>query len=264
MLKPKCRKCGGKRFWKVRRKKLKCKKCRYEFKFKIGGINLTIDQWRALLKWFLRCQSINVIIEETRISEYKVLKALNLVRRAIARDIPEVFEGIVEVDETYLGGQKKNKRKAVLLKEKQQDKDSKRGFGTTKQPVFGILARSGKVWATIVPDTEAEDLVPIIEKKIKKGAKILSDTWRAYTGLATRGYVHRTVEHREKEYVKGKNHINGLEGFFGYLKRQLASRGGIRRERLPFYLAEYVWRYNNRNLSIDEQVERILNLVAEI
>ena len=115
-----------------------------------------------------------------------------------------------------------------------------------------------------MPDTEAEDLVPIIEKKIKKGAKILSDTWRAYTGLATRGYVHRTVEHKEKEYVKGKNHINGLEGFFGYLKRQLASRGGIRRERLPFYLAEYVWRYNNRNLSVDEQVERILNLVAEI
>jgi hypothetical protein len=37
-----------------------------------------------------------------------------------------------------------------------------------------------------------------------------------------------------------QNHINGLEGFFGYLKRQLASRGGIRRERLPFYLAEYV------------------------
>jgi transposase-like protein len=60
------------------------------------------------------------------------------------------------------------------------------------------------------------------------------------------------------------NHINGLEGFFGFLKRQLASRGGIRRERLPLYLAEYVWRYNNRDLTIDQQIEKLLNLVAKI
>jgi transposase-like protein len=60
------------------------------------------------------------------------------------------------------------------------------------------------------------------------------------------------------------NHINGLEGFFGFLKRQLASRGGIRREKLPLYLAEYVWRYNNRDLTIDQQIEKLLNLVAKI
>lgn len=77
----------------------------------------------------------------------------------------------------------------------------------------------------MVDDTEAEDLIPIIEKKVKKDSQICSDTWRAYTGLATKGYVHRTVEHQKKEYARGKNHINGLEGFFGYLKRQLASRG---------------------------------------
>jgi len=82
--------------------------------------------------------------------------------------------------------------------------------------------------------------------------------------LATRGYVHRTVEHQKKEYVQGKNHINGLEEFFGYFKRQLVSRGGIRRERLPLYLGEYVWRYNNRKLPIKKQVKILLNLVAKI
>lgn len=264
MLRPKCKKCGGKRFWKVRRGKVKCRNCRYEFKFKIGNISLKIEEWKALLKWFLRCQSINAITEETGISEYKVLKALRTVRQAIARDIPEVFEGTVEVDETYLGGQKKNKNKRQLRKEEPVFGESKRGFGTTKQPVFGILCRGGKVWATLVNDTEAGDLVPIIEKRVRKGTRICSDTWRAYTGLATRGYVHRTVEHQRKEYVRGRNHINGLEGFFGYLKRQLASRGGIRRERLPLYLAEYVWRYNNRKLPVAKQVKKVLNLVAEI
>jgi len=182
----------------------------------------------------------------------------------MVKDIPETFDGIVEVDETYLGGQKKNKNKTQLKREAFIYGESKRGFGTTKQPVFGILCRNGKVWATLVSDVEAKDLIPIIEKKVKLGTKVCSDTWRAYTGLATRGYVHRAVEHGKKEYVRGKNHINGLEGFFGYLKRQLASRGGIRRERLRLYLAEYVWRYNNRDLPVEKQVEKLLNLVAKI
>ena len=261
----KCKRCGGKKFWHVRRGKLRCKNCLYEFKPRLGGISLTRYQWKALLKWFLRCQSVNVICEETGISKYKVLKALSLVRQTMVKDIPDVFEGIVEVDETYLGGKKKNKRKSQLKKDrKAYGKESKRGFGTTKQPVFGILARNGKVYAELVDNTEAKDLIPIITKKVKSGTRVCSDTWRAYTGLATRGYVHRTVEHAKKEYVKGRNHINGLEGFWGYLKRQLASRGGIRRERLPLYLAEYVWRYNNRKLTVKKQINKLLNLVAKI
>jgi transposase len=256
----KCRKCSGKKFWKVRRDKLRCKSCLYEFVPKLGGISLNRYQWKALLKWFLRCQSANVVVEETGISKYKVLKTLKLVRQVMAIDIPNIFEGEVEVDETYLGGSWKNKRKSI----KRDQRPSKRGHGTTKQPVFAILARNGKVWATVVPNTEAKDLIPIIQKKIRKGTKINSDTWRAYTGLATRGYVHRTVEHAKYEYAKGKNHINGLEGFFGYLKRQLVSRGGIRKERLPYYLAEYVWRYNYRKLSVGKKIERLLSLVANI
>jgi len=265
MIRTKCRKCSGKKFWQIRRGKLRCQNCLYEFRPKVAGVNLTKYQWKNLLKWFLRCQSANVVCEETGLSKYKVLRTLNLVRQGMVRDIPEIFEGIVEVDETYLGGQKKNKRKAQLRKDKEaHGKESRRGFGTTKQPVFGILARNGKVYAELVNDTEAKDLIPIITKRVKSGARICSDTWRAYTGLATKGYVHRTVEHQKKEYTKGKNHINGLEGFWGYLKRQLASRGGIRRERLPFYLAEYVWRYNNRKLTVEKQIERLLNLVAKI
>jgi len=81
---------------------------------------------------------------------------------------------------------------------------------------------------------------------VKSGSKVYSDTYRSYTGLATAGYVHRTVEHKIKEYVRGKNHINGLEGFWGYLKRKLASKGGVRRIYLPLFLGEYVWRYNHR------------------
>ena len=63
----------------------------------------------------------------------------------------------------------------------------------------------------------------------------------------------------DDEYSDGKsNHINGLEGFWGYLKRRLSAKGGIRKERLPLYLAAIVWQYNHRNDSFDLQKKLIL------
>lgn len=105
--------------------------------------------------------------------------------------------------------------------------------------------------------------MPIIKKKVRKGTRVCSDTWRAYTGLATKGYVHRTVEHSKKEYVKGKNHINSLEGFFGYLKRKLAAKGGVKRKYLSLFLGEYVWRYNHREMNTKEKVNHLMKLVED-
>ena len=73
------------------------------------------------------------------------------------------------------------------------------------------------------------------------------------------------VKHHAGEYSDGKgSHINGLEGFWGYLKRRLAAKGGIRKERLPFYLAEYVWRYNHRNNDIETQKKLIMKQLEEM
>jgi len=62
---------------------------------------------------------------------------------------------------------------------------------------------------------------------------------------------------------KEGNYINGLEGFWGYLKRQLSSRGGIRKEKRALYLAEYIWRYNNRKLSTEEKINKLLFLLVK-
>lgn len=259
-----CPRCQNKKFYRVRRGKIRCQNCLYEFKIKLGGLRLSRSSWKKIIFWFVLDQPVLVIEKQTDISHYSVIKATNVLRQVMAKDVPGIFSGTVEVDETYLGGQKKNKRKSQLKKEKEIfGKESQRGFGTTKQAVFGILARSGKVFARLVDNTEAKDLLPIIRKKVKKGSHICSDTWRAYTGLATRGYVHRTVEHAQKEYAIGKNHINGLEGFFGYLKRKLAAKGGIRRKYLSLFLSEYVWRYNNRQIDIDQKVNRLLKLLED-
>jgi len=140
-----------------------------------------------------------------------LLKILTLVRMLMVQDVPAVFEGTVEVDETYLGGQWKNKRHAVKCRPGQ----SKRGRGTTKQPVFGILCRSGKVWAELIDGVEAKQLQPKILKQVKKGSIVCSDTWRGYTGIAAKGV--------------------------------------IRNKHLPLYLGEYVWRFNHRTMDFKEQ-----------
>jgi transposase len=200
--------------------------------------------------------SSNKIAFETGLEKRRVLRALTMTREVMLRDIPGVFEGAVEVDETYLGGQWKNKRKVQRLQ------GTKRGRGTRKQPVFGILCRNGYVWAELVPGVDSATLMPLINKRVKRGSVVYTDTWRGYTGIAANGYVHRLVDHSSGEFSDSKGtHINGLEGFWGYLKRYLASKGGIRQERLPLYPAEYVWRFNHRKYSSNEQVIKMLQML---
>jgi len=249
----KCPKCGA-NSWSVRRGKRKCSGCRYEWRPNRLPLRLTLAEWKRLLRWFLLGQSSARIAKEAGLGRERVLRALTLVREFFAQDIPPIFEGVVEIDETYLGGKFRNKRKG------DREKGTKRGRGTSKQAVFGILCRNGQVWAKIVPDVEADTLMPLLKKRVVKGAVVCSDTFRSYTGIATKGYVHRSVKHEQQEYSDGQgNHINGLEGFWGYLKRMLAAKGGIRRERLSLYLAEYVWRYNHRGQEIGTQIALILS-----
>ncbi|MEN6609640.1 MAG: IS1595 family transposase [Methanoregulaceae archaeon] len=256
MVKIWCPKCKAKKVYLLSSGKRKCSQCKYEFTPHRLPLHLAREEWREIIRWFLLEQSSQNIAVRTGFERRRVLRALTVIRTALTKDVPEIFSGTVEVDETYLEGQWKNKRKFL------RDQGSKRGRGTTKQPVFGILCRDGSVWAEVVDDVSAETLQPLISKKVTTGSIICSDTWKAYTGIASRGYVHRLVNHGEHQYSDGKgNHINGLEGFWGYLKRKLVSKGGVRRAKLPLYLGEYVWRYNHRNENENGKIKRIIKLL---
>jgi len=258
MAKITCPKCKGKKLYKMRAGRRRCSQCKYDFTPHRLPLRLTREEWKEILHLFLMEQSSNSIVEQTGLEKKRVLRALTKVRLVLAREVPQIFSGTVEVDETYLGGAWRNKRKVV------RDTGTRRGRGTLKQPVFGILSRNGKVWAEIVDKVDEGTLLPLITKRVEQGSTVCSDTWKAYTGIAAKGYVHRLVNHGEGNYIDGKgNHINGLEGFWGYLKRKLASKGGITRRKLPLYLAEYVWRYNHRADPERLKIRRIIQLLEK-
>ena len=252
-----CPRCRYTRTWIIRREKRLCARCRYEWRPGLP-LRLSRHQWQALLRCQVRGLSAAAIAEETALHRQRVLRALTLLRAAMRREVPSVFQGTVEIDETYLGGFWRNRRFS------QRARGSKRGRGTIKTPVFGILCRGGQVWAQVVPDLAAQTLFPLIRRQVRLGSIVCSDTLPTYTGIAAKGYVHRLVQHDQGEFRSRHGaHINGLEGFWGYLKRRLAAKGGIRPSRLPLYVAEYVWRYNHRRLSVDEQVHRLMNLLQK-
>ena len=256
---PVCPSCGCTVVWRIRRGAARCSRCKREWRPGRLPLSLSRPQWRRVVRYFAHGLSCNAVVEETGLEMKRVQRAMTCLRQATLLEPPEVFSGIVEVDETYVGGRRRNQRKA------QRGMKVKHGRGTNKATVFGILCRAGKVWAEIVPDIHAETLLPLLSKKVAPGSIVVSDTLTSYTGVAARGYVHRLVRHDNGEYSDRKGgHINGLEGFWGYLKRRLAARGGIRRERLPLFLAEYVWRYNHRKASISFQTRQLMKLLEHL
>lgn len=257
-MKCECPKCKSTKSWKLNDGRLRCRSCRHRFSPAKFPVRMDAATLRAIASEFVLEHSCNTILDRVGVSRFKLLKTLTLFRMAMTKDVPKVFEGTVEVDETYVGGKWKNK----TLRKRRELAEIKRGRGTSKQPVFGILCRQGKVFAEVVENAEAGTLQSIILRRVRKGSTVCSDTWHGYTGIAAKGYVHRLVNHSKSEYSdKHGHHINGLEGFWGYLKRKLSAKGGIRKGRLPIYLGEYVWRYNHRQLSFREREKALLRLI---
>ena len=141
--------------------------------------------------------------------------------------------GIIEVDETYIGGKRSG---------------GKRGRGApNKTVVFGMLERGGDVMTKVVPNVRKKTLQPIIKGNVEQGSTVNSDELKSYSGLSKAGFEHETVNHSEGEYVDGDCHVNGIEGFWARLK--LSIRGThvrVSGKHLQKYVKEFEYRYNRR------------------
>jgi transposase len=142
------------------------------------------------------------------------------------------LSGVVEIDETYVGGYQPGTR----------------GRGAkNKAIVFGMLERDGQVMTKVVPNCKNKTLHPIIEGNVAKGATVNTDELASYRLLKKKGYDHKTVDHSKGEYANGDIHVNGMENFWKHLKGGInGTHIHVSKKHLPKYAKEFEYRFNSR------------------
>jgi len=147
--------------------------------------------------------------------------------------------GVVEVDETFIGGKARNMHVA----------ERKRRItgtgGKDKTPVLGIVERGGKVRTIVIPNRKKKALQSEVRKHVEAGSALYTDALLSYEGLAT-DYAHQVVDHAV-QYVDGNVHTNTLENFWVLLKRGISGTYvSVEPFHLFRYLDEQAYRYNFR------------------
>lgn len=197
--------------------------------------------------------SAKQVERELGVSYPTALRICNQIRSCLAES-PRL-SGVVEADEVYIGG--RPRVRGV----------SKRGRGTKKVPVVGVLQRDGSVAVRVTDTVSRATVLPFIREHVAEGATVCTDELNVYTALPAEGYEHEAVGHATKQYVRVRSdgfrvHTNSLEGFWSYPKSAiLRIHRGVSRRKLPGYLAEHAFRYNRRK-SPDSLFSQILGACA--
>jgi transposase len=159
---------------------------------------------------------------------YYYQRLREIISQQLEKESEDVFNGEIEVEESYFGGVRKGKRG--------------RGAGG-KVPLFGLLKGGGRVYTKIIPDASGSTLIPIIESKIVPDSIVYSDCWKGYNTLDVSEFKHYRINH-SKLFADKQNHINGIENFWNQAKRHLRKFNGIPRENFELFLKECEWRFN--------------------
>jgi transposase-like protein len=173
------------------------------------------------------------------------------------------MEGVVEIDETYVGGKMRNPHVGAR-RENAASKRPNAGRSTqTKVPVLALVQRGGQVRSQVMPRVTGENIRQVLKENVSiSKARVMTDGFGGYVGLKKHGYQHETVDHARDEYVRGDVHTNTVEGYFSVLKRGLTGTyHHVSKHHLHRYLAEFDHRYNTRSkLGVEDQ-ERTAGIV---
>lgn len=236
-----CPRCANESVSKIStRDQFDCNKCRYRFSVTSGTIfhdsHLPLNKW--LIAAYLMIESKKGIsanqLKRTIDVSYKTAWYLcHRIRKAMTGAYPFPLEGIVEVDETYIGGVQPGKRG--------------RGAGG-KSIVVGAVQREGKIILKVVKGVDRKSLHAFIRDNVSDDAEaIYTDEWAAYNGIADDDRRHETVNHSKEEWVRGDVHTNSVENIWGLFKRSIVGTfHKMSAKHLQAYLEEMEWRFNNR------------------
>ncbi len=246
-----CLRCGSKKISRIyKRNQFVCDACNYQFSVTVGTIfqdsHLPLQKWFAAI--YLMCESRKGIsanqMKRTLKVAYKTAWYLcHRIREAVKTDDGLLLSGIVECDETFIGGKAKNMHKA--------DRERKiQGRGSVgKAMVLGAKMRGGDVRLVKEKRADRATLHAFIKAKIAADAEcIMTDNFPAYEGIADADTGHETVNHSEGEYVRGECHTNGIENVWSLFKRSIVGAyHQVSEKHLDRYLDELEFRFNNRN-----------------
>jgi len=225
-----------------------CHGCKSSFNVLAGTI---FEKTRLpLQKWFL---AIGILVNAKKsVSSFQLARDLDMnqksawymqqrIRAAMLTEDRGILEGIVEADETYVGGKprKGNKRDGDGPK-------NKRGRGTKKVPVLGAIERGGRVVARVAEDLTGKGILRFLRGAVNpKGTLLITDEFKSYA--AATDYNRAVINHRQA-YAEGLTHTNTIEGFWALVKRAwYGQHHHYSRKFMPLYIAEACWKHNNRN-----------------
>jgi transposase-like protein len=252
--KPVCVHCGAsEKFYRVQGGKLlKCAKCRKPFSVKVGTI--FEDSALPLQKWFHAMFVVSAhkkgisscqLAKDISVRQATAWYMLHRIRLAMTtKSYDKPLKGIVEIDETFVGGKKHGHG----------------GFQSDKGIAFGAVERNGKARIQTVPNVKGHTLKSAIRENVSPDSIVMTDNYRGYKGLDKEYKEHKTISHTTHKYVDGIIHTNTIEGFWSLLKRGIVGiYHHVSPEHLHRYCEEFEYRYNSRKYKDTERFGLLLS-----
>lgn len=231
----------------------KCGGCRKQFTVRVGTIfedsHIPLNKW--LMAIHLLCAS------KKGMSAHQLHRMLGVtyksawfmahrIRYAMSQEpLSSKLSGIVEVDETYVGGKRKGK-------------PGRPGKDSHKAPVVSLVQRKGNVRSFHVPRITGHNLKKVIRENVSTESSVMTDDYNLYRGLKKEYASHDVIRHKFKQYARRIGdkvvHVNSAEGYFALLKRGIVgSFHHVSKRHLQRYLDEFDFRYNARRINDGER-----------
>ena len=227
-----------------------CHDCNASFKVTCGTVfhhtKIPLQKWFMAIAMITNAKKSLSSYELARDLDLKQKAAWYLMTRVRAemanKTSPIVLQGIIEADETYIGGKPRKANK------KEDRVPAKRGRGTDKTAVIGAIERGGQVVAEVAKGLSGRDILEFIRRVVNiKESELMTDEYHAYRTLSDQLKHH--IIHHETQFVDGDIHTNTIEGFWSLLKRAwYGQHHHYSVGYTPLYVAERCYVYNNRNL----------------
>jgi transposase-like protein len=246
--KPTCPYCNSQKTTPtIGERRYHCNRCNTSFSVTVGTIfhhtHLPLQKWFLAVSLILNAKkglSSRQLARDLDVHRNTAWRISMQIRKAMMQSQQrELLTGLVEADETYVGGKPRKGSGG---------EKPKRGRGTKKTPVFGVVERGGNVKAEVIRDHDlsSKKISALVRRHVDvENALLYTDEFKGYVGIK-KFMEHKTVDH-QVWYVDGDIHTNSIESFWAILKRGIVGQfHKVSVRYLPKYLDEFCYRYNHR------------------